>query len=150
MADAFEKFKSSINRGVTAINVKTNASLEKAKIKTQIETIQNEVQGMMGAVGEAVFLMGQRGDAEYSKLNNHLEVIRKKKAEIAALQAELVAIDERSNQIMGSSSTNNAVPVTQTGNICPKCRSPYADGAKFCRKCGQKLQVESAPVQEGV
>ena len=84
MADAFEKFKSSINRGVTAINVKTNASLEKAKIKTQIETIQNEVQGMMGAVGEAVFLMWQRGDAEYSKLNNHLEVIRKKKAEIAA------------------------------------------------------------------
>ena len=142
--DAFQKFKSSINRGVTAINVKTSSSLEKAKIKTHIDSISNEVQQMMTAVGEAFYLMWNKGDTDYSKLYDHLEVVRHKKEEIARLNAECAAIDERSNQIMGASAGSNVASASEilAGNVCPSCNTPYADGARFCRKCGYKLQGE--------
>ena len=142
MADAFEKLKSSFNRSVTAVSVKTSGSLEKAKLKTQIDALTSDVQRMMPALGEAFYLMWQKGDTDYSKLYEHLEVIRQKKEEIVALNAECAAIDQRNNQIIGSAA-ENVVPTGSAlvaGNICPNCRSSYPENAKFCRKCGYKLQ----------
>lgn len=139
MADAFEKFKSSINRSVAAMSVKTSASLEKAKLKAQIDTLTSDVQRMMPAVGEAFYLMWQRGDTDYSRLYEHLEVIRRKKEEIAALNAECAAIDQRNSQIMAAESKVPTASAMVAGNICPNCAANYAEGAKFCRKCGYKL-----------
>lgn len=140
MADAFEKFKSSINRGVAAVSVKTTASLEKAKIKAQIDTLSSDVQKMMPAVGEAFYLMWQRGDTDFSRLYEHLEVIRQKKEEIASLNAEYAAVDQRNNQIINSG--EGAVITASamvSGNVCPNCGTAYTDGARFCGKCGNKL-----------
>ena len=142
--DAFSKLKSSINRGVTAINVKTSSSMEKAKLKTQIENIESEVKRMVNAIGEAMCLMYERGDHDYAKLDEHLAVIQQKKAEIAALTQEISAVDERSNQILGNNAQENidvpAAPVAMVNNLCPNCGTAFAEGAKFCRKCGNKLQ----------
>ena len=142
--EALEKLKSSINRGVTAINVKTSSTLEKAKLKTQIETIQNEVQRMMTAVGEAVYLMWQKEDKDFSKLDQHLAVIKQRKAEIAALEEAIAAIDQRNQQILGDGNTE--VPViaeaVAPANACAACGTPYPEGAKFCRACGNKLIAE--------
>lgn len=142
--DAFSKLKSSINRGMTAINVNTSASMEKARIKTQIETIENEVQRMIGAIGEAMYLMYAKGDHDYAKLDDHLAVIKQKKDEIEALKAEIDAVDERKSQILGSNAQENlevpAAPVAMVNQQCPGCGTPFQEGAKFCRKCGTKLQ----------
>lgn len=138
--EVLEKLKSSINRGVTAINVKTSSTLEKAKLKTQMDTINNEVQRMMTAVGEAVYLMWQKEDRDLSKLDEHLEVVKQKKAEAAALADQIAAIDARNDQILGTGNTDVSItldaPVNQT---CSACGSVCAEGAKFCRTCGNKL-----------
>lgn len=140
MADALEKFKSSINRGVAAVSVKTSASLEKAKIKAQIDTLNSDVQKMMPAVGEAFYLMWQRGDTDFSRLYEHLEVIRQKKEEIAALNAEYAAVDQRNNQALNTAeSTPISAAAMVSGSVCPNCGTAYAEGARFCRKCGNKL-----------
>lgn len=143
-ADAFSKLKSSINRGVTAINVKTSSSMEKARLKTQIENVQNEVQRMINAIGEAMYIMYEKGDEDYHRLDEHLAMIQQKKAEIVALQQEINAVDERSNQILGSAAQDNvavpAAPVAMVNSLCPNCGTPFSEGARFCRKCGNKLQ----------
>lgn len=142
--DAFSKLKSSINRGVTAINVNTSASMEKTRLKTQIDNIENEVQRMTNAIGEAMYLMYAKGDHDYQKLDEHLAVIQQKKEEIEKLKAEINAVDERKNQILGTNTTENvnipAAPVAMVNQQCPGCGTPFAEGAKFCRKCGTKLQ----------
>lgn len=142
--DAFSKLKSSLNRSMTAINVNTSASMEKAKLKTQIETIENDVQRMIGAIGEAMYLMYAKGDHDYAKLDEHLAVIKQKKDEIEALKAEIEAVDERKSQILGTASQPDpdvpAAPVAMVNSQCPSCGTPFAEGAKFCRKCGTKLQ----------
>lgn len=38
--DAFEKFKKSVNRGITTISIKTSSSLEKSKIKLHMDSLE--------------------------------------------------------------------------------------------------------------
>ena len=64
MADAFEKFKSSINRGITTISMKTASSLEKTKLKTHMDSLKNENQRLIVEIGERMLLIDQHAAHE--------------------------------------------------------------------------------------
>ena len=142
--DTFQKFKSSLNRGVTAISVKTSSSLEKAKIKTHIDSLEAEIQRLITSIGEMAYVRWENKDADFSVLEDVFVSIQQKKAEIEKLNEELLQIDERDKQILG----NVAAEATSTGTdiqnesgiICPGCGTLYETATKFCRKCGYKLQ----------
>ena len=131
--DPFKKFKSSINRGVTAISLKTSSSLEKAKIKTHIESITNEIERAIVTVGETAYGIWKSGEGDPAILEEMFRQIKQKEDEIEQLNAEYESIDERDNQILGT--VAEEVP----GNVCPNCGEVYDAPAKFCRKCGTKM-----------
>lgn len=132
MADeTLQKFKSSLNRGVTAISVKTSSSLEKMKIKTHIESIQSEVQQSLFAVGEKAYTLWDGEAQDFQELIPMLEAIKAKKEEIVSLQESYDTIDQRDNEILGA--TAAALPT------CPNCQVEFPQGTKFCRQCGTKL-----------
>ena len=143
--DTLQKFKTSFNRGVTAISLKTSSSLEKVKIKTHIDSITTDIDRMISNVGEMAYSIWASGETDFSSLNEQFSVIKQKREEIEQLQAEYLSIDERDNQILGTSSTEvptpPAAPTEQSaGVICPNCGSASSPSARFCRKCRQKLQ----------
>ena len=140
--DAFNKLKSSVNRGVTAINIMTSSSLEKAKIKTHIESINSEIQKLTMIVGESVYGLWVEGKTDCSSLNDVFESIRQKKEEIDKLNEEYEQIDARSSQILGTAQAEPAAIAVEDAAkvICPSCGAQYGAGAKFCRKCGTKIQ----------
>lgn len=142
--DALQKFKTSFNRGVTAISIKTSSSLEKVKIKTHIDSITAEIDRLISNVGAMAYSIWISGETDFSALNEHFSAIKQKREEIERLQAEYMSIDERDNQILGAAPAEGpapAAPVEQMPElVCPKCGSSYSPPAKFCRKCGQKLQ----------
>ena len=53
--DAFGKVKSSLNRAVTSISVKTSSSLEKGKLNTYIDSLENDIKKLKFELGEEVF-----------------------------------------------------------------------------------------------
>lgn len=145
--DAFEKFKSSVNRGITTISVKTSSTLEKSKIKTHIETLERDINKLFHNLGEAAYEKWVKENLDYSALDAQFEAIKQKKREIIALQAELGAIDERDNQILGTGN-NPEVAITQPEAakqeseakfVCSNCGEQYEEQVKFCRKCGNKM-----------
>ena len=142
--DTLQKFKTSFNRGVTAISLKTSSSLEKVKIKTHIDSISTEIERMISNVGETAYSIWNSGETDFSSLNEQFSAIKQKREEIEQLQSEYLSIDERDNQILGTSSAEvpaPAAPAEQAvGIVCPNCGSNYSSPVKFCRKCGQKLQ----------
>lgn len=140
--DAFTKLKSSVNRGVTAINLMTSASLEKAKIKTHIESISADIQKLTILIGETAYSLWADGESDFSSLNDTFEAIRQKKEEINKLNEEFDQIDARGNQILGTNQVEGVTPVAEEAPkfICPNCGTQYATAVKFCRKCGTKIQ----------
>lgn len=146
--DRFNKLKSSLNRGVTTISIKTSSSLEKAKIKTHIESIRSEIERMTLHAGGSAYEIWASGGTDYAPLEEEFAQIKSKKEEIAQLEQEYAAIDERDNQILGSIHADPAAaPEPAGGIICPNCGASYAKPARFCRKCGYKL-IQDDPSQQ--
>lgn len=145
-ADAFQKFKSSFNRGVTTISIKTSSSLEKVKIKTHIESIEAEVARLITAIGEATYTIWENGDRDITVLGEHLALIKQKREEIAQLQSEYEAIDERGSQILGTpveeAPQTGPEQKAEAGVVCPNCGARYTTAVNFCRKCGTRLNEQ--------
>ena len=141
--DTFQKFKSSFNRGVTAISVKTSSSLEKVKIKTHIDSINNEIQRTRSNIGQRAYNIWASGSQDFSSLQEQFVSVKQKKEEIQKLQEEYNAIDERDSQILGTAGAEEAQAAEPKPGekVCPKCGAICAETAKFCRKCGQNLQA---------
>ena len=131
--DALQKFKSSLNRGVTSVSVKAMSSLEKSKLKTHIESIEAEIQKLTASVGEAAYQSWASGEKDFGRLEEQCALIQQKREEVSRLVAELSSIDERDSQIFGNKTEEAA------GIVCPSCGSRYETPVRFCRKCGQQL-----------
>lgn len=135
-ADAFEKLKSSFNRGITTISVKTSSSLEKSKIKTHIESLTREIERDIQLIGEEAYKIWSSEDSNFTVLNERCAAVKSKQDEIARLNEELASIDERDNQILGTTERpEEAAPKF----ICTNCGAQYETSVKFCRKCGNKM-----------
>ena len=91
--DRFNKLKSSLNRGVTAISIKTSSSLEKAKIKTHIESIRAEIERMTLHAGESAYGLWESGSSDYSSLDEEFALIKKKKEEIRFCDVRMAKYD---------------------------------------------------------
>ena len=139
--DAFQKLGDSMNRAITKISVKTSSSLEKVKIKTHIDTLSKDVQKLFAEIGENAYSLWLNGDVSNEALVAKFEAIKQKQSEIENLTAELNSIDERDNQILGTKSASEYRPDVASGKLsCPGCGAECEPAAKFCRKCGFKLQ----------
>lgn len=135
MADVFGKLKSSINRGITTISVKTSSSLEKTKIKTHIDTLEADIQKLIYSAGELSYAIFAGESEDNDKLKGFFETIKQKRSEIAELNLELNAIDERDNKILGTA--EKEVPVG--GCVCGNCGATFDTPMNFCRNCGNKM-----------
>jgi rubrerythrin len=135
-ADAFEKLKSSFNRGITTISVKTSSSLEKSKIKTHIESLTRDIERDIQQIGETAYKIWSDEEKDFTVLNERCAAVKSKKDEIEKLTEELESIDERDNQILGTTERpEEAAPKI----ICTNCGAQYETPVKFCRKCGNKM-----------
>ena len=140
--DAFQKFGDSMSRAITKLSVKTSSSLEKSKIKMHIESLTKDVQKMFMEVGEEVYSLWLQGTTSNQEVLEKLEAIKQKKAEIEQLSIELDSIDARDNEILGTKTESSQEAEVQfpKNPCCPNCGSECDATAKFCRKCGHKLQ----------
>lgn len=140
--ESLQKLKSSLNRGVATISLKTSSTLEKAKLQTHMESIDTEVQQMISTAGEMAYGMWQHGNTEYTEIVTLFLAIQEKRHEIELLQAQIQSLHDREKQILGAAAMERIVPVGESEQICPNCGAHYLNVVKFCRNCGQKLPYE--------
>lgn len=139
--DPLQKIRNSTSRALTKISVKTSSSLEKSKVKMQIESLTSDVKKMMSDVGQEVYSLWLQGESLNQKVIEELQIIKEKKDKIEQLVAEIEIIDSREQEILGKKEE----PVVQLEEkasdtiICPNCGYEGESSAKFCRKCGKKL-----------
>ena len=139
--ETLQRLKSSLNRSVATISLKTSSTLEKAKLQTHMESIYTEVQQMISTAGEMAYGVWQHGDTEYTEIGTLFLAIQEKRHEIELLQAQIQSLHDREKQILGAAAMERITPVEDAEQICPNCGEHYLNAVKFCRNCGQKLQT---------
>ena len=128
--------KNSLSKGITMLNVKTSTFLEANKIKTYISTLNAEIETLKREIGDAVYQeWNATGEVTLEPLGEKLNAINEKLETIKVQEEELVRLNESEKQILGAAEPTAAQPVL----VCPNCGQTYDSPAKFCRKCGTKM-----------
>lgn len=138
-----QKIKTSWNKGVTTISLKTSLALEKAKINTHIDSVQKEIDSLYFEVGNLSYKIWQDNLNDFSVLNDYFNSISAKLKEQEILRQEIAKIEDQSNRILGENliSDNNTDKFEFTDKrVCPNCGIEINANANFCRKCGYKLK----------
>lgn len=136
--DVFGKFRSSVNRGIATISVKTSSSLEKSKIKTHIDTLSKEIERDFTSVGEAAYQKWTTGETDFSDLSEQFQTIANKRQTVQELTEQLNSIDQRDDQILGSH-TQQSKESAPKYVFCINCGAQCESSTNFCRKCGHKI-----------
>lgn len=102
------------------VSQKGSKLVEKTKRSIKLLDLNNEVDILMREIGRIVYLTHTGVEAEDAEIQEKLELIDGKFAEIANLKAEQAA--------------------QKTTVTCPVCGKQCAKDDIFCRVCGEKLQ----------
>lgn len=140
--DAFGKVKSSLNRAVTSISVKTSSSLEKGKLNTYIDSLETEIKKLKFELGEEIFRAFIEEDSNKEKSSKLCRKIKEDYDNIYEAKKEIEAIDERDRKIFGDENKeqdNEEKGENSSVIFCDKCGARYHEKVNFCRKCGNKL-----------
>ncbi|MDD6069696.1 MAG: hypothetical protein PUC12_02635 [Clostridiales bacterium] len=136
--NAFHRVKSGINKGITAVSLKTNSSLEKAKINTHMESLKAEIERLEQDIGHKAYILWEAGNFECSKIEEELLIIKKKQEKIDELNVKMEDIEKYEKEILGQLENTNHAHRPENF-FCPQCGYGYGKKVNFCIKCGCKL-----------
>ncbi len=95
MAGEFGKFKDSFNKSIANIGAKASNSVEKSRLKGQLDAFNKEADIMITELGRQAYAIWREGNTDFSSLNPQFEQIKAKYDAIQLTFNELKAIEER-------------------------------------------------------
>lgn len=134
MADFFDKMRNGFNKSVATVSTGAKTMIEKTKINSMIKTLEDEKKQLVEIMGNKIYnfcLENSEGDVPRDYVISFCSEITKRNEQIEAQKKKLAELDAEMSQVMGTS-------VNNFGSICA-CGHTNAAGAKFCAKCGNKL-----------
>lgn len=136
MADFFGKVKDGFNKGVATVSTGSKTMIEKSKISTVIKSLEEEKKQLAEILGDKVHqycLEHAEGDIPRAEVSSISSEITAREEQIEIHKKKIEELDAEMNQIIGNASG------AAVSNVC-QCGHTNAPGAKFCAKCGSKLQ----------
>lgn len=136
MADFFDKVKDGFNKSVATVSTGSKTMIEKTKIHTVIKGLEDEKKQLAEILGNKIHkfcLDNAEGDIPREEVISICNEISARNEQIEVQKKKIEELDAEMNQVMGSSQNSNMT------NVC-QCGHANATGAKFCAKCGTKLQ----------
>jgi chromosome segregation ATPase len=127
--------KDSLNKGITAINLKTNNFVEESKCKTYISTLEKEIEQLKLAIGGKTYDQYKQKVDMQPEINQLLEQIDQKYAEIDVQRNRISQLAAEESQVLGNASAS-----AEKGVFCSQCGAKNAPQYKFCSKCGAPLK----------
>ena len=134
MADFFDKMKDGFNKGVATVSTGSKTMIEKTKINSCIKTLEDEKKQLAEIMGNKIYNFcneNPEGDIPRDEVTSICNEISARNEQIELQKKKLADLDAEMNQVMGTSINN-------LGSTCA-CGHTNAPGAKFCAKCGNKL-----------
>ena len=131
MTDFFDKVKQGVGKGVTTVSVKSKEMLEASKLDSQIADVQKQKKEALEEMGNITHTMLLKGAVDEERLRTKSAAITALDVQIKQKESELTEIHAKAQEALGKPR-----PVA----IC-SCGGEIREGAKFCSKCGKKVEA---------
>lgn len=131
----FQKIKSTIDKGVTVVSVKSGTFIEMNKINALIENHQKEINELSENLGKSIYEQWAKEAIDYKMVGTRCAVMKEKYEEIAKLEEQKKQIENEKNQILGENAQ-----IAGTPTEC-SCGFKNQTGDRFCGYCGKKLML---------
>ncbi|MDQ0243750.1 RNA polymerase subunit RPABC4/transcription elongation factor Spt4 [Bacillus fengqiuensis] len=124
-------FLDKIKSSATEAGKKAQASLEITKIRSHIQSKEQEIERLFSSIGKLVF-----SAYENDNFADHENQIFSYCRDIASSKKDILALELKIKELRDEKE-------------CPSCSSTCSSHIKFCPNCGHKFQLEVAePVEE--
>jgi hypothetical protein len=131
MADFFEKLAENLDKGIKTVSAKGKQFLETHQLNSDLSEVKNRIRVKYQRLGEKVYEMNNQGAINPEELKPEMEVISEDYKLVAELEAAIKEAESRAvAEVEGCAAST-----------CPKCNASNLQGAKFCAKCGEPLEV---------
>ncbi|MGE5653953.1 MAG: hypothetical protein ACM3ZQ_06760 [Bacillota bacterium] len=149
MPDFFSRLKEGVAKGVTTVSVKSKEVMETTKVKTQINSLQDQVKGQQAELGQAVMPLILDGTIADEALLARCQAIQALEEQIQGLEAQLEQIRAQSEQALGSIQPHTpAQPQYQTQQYTAQPQGQYQPTAPVAAPTYAAPSFPSAPANQ--
>lgn len=127
MSDLFDKVKQGVEKGISAVNLKSKEVMSSIKGKMEIETLQKQIAVATTELGETVYAMTTQQNFDQEEIREQCAGISLLKNQLAEKEKELEQIRIETGAAMGKT-------------YCSQCKAEIDENAQFCPHCGTKVQ----------
>ena len=130
--------KNAFSKGITALNVKTSNYLEETKLKTYINTLNEEIATIkMELAGIAYGLWLDSNFQLTPELEDRFMQIKNRQELIVQKQKEIERLEQEEKQILGAGASGGA---REGVAYCTNCGAANNAANRFCEKCGTPMK----------
>lgn len=135
-----EKLKSTFDRGIATVSVKSESMVEMSRIKSQIQGLQKQQAALISQLGGEMYEMWKAGTMNRERFEQVCGDISAVEQSIDELNRRMEQVRAEEQQLLGTQPAASAQAAPQTpGLFCPSCGAKNQAGARFCVNCGSKL-----------
>lgn len=127
MSDLFEKVKQGVEKGISAVNLKSREVVSSLKINMEIDALQRQIVAAFTSLGETVYAMTTHQNFDEEQVREKCAEISLFKSQLAEKEKELEQVRIETGEALGK-------------NYCSGCHGELADHINYCPHCGKKVE----------
>lgn len=129
MSDIYEKMKSELNKGAEIVSSKSKSILEITKLNSEIDKLNQEKSAAILELGECVYALFYYDNLSIDEITARCQEIKLIDNSIEYNNDLIKSIQEEERRIADSFIPNKCL-----------CGADLRENAKFCTKCGMKIE----------
>lgn len=140
MAGIFDKVVVGLNKGVNTVSEGSKSLIEKAKINTQIQDCEQKKSNLFQTMGTLVYNLQSQNEIHIGQCEKICDEITSINTYLSELQRQLQTFEMPHGY--DDSYFDSDSMVEKGGIVCDSCGFMNKSVARFCAKCGKKINKE--------
>lgn len=144
----FGKIKESIDKSIVSVSVKSSTYVETEKLKVKAANVAEEIKVQKQELGNRIYEQWKQSQIDSDYIIRVCKHIAEKENEINQYNFQIEQLTQERAKILRESN-EVASAVALTGKVECSCGKRNEKGARFCKACGKRLELEEdiQPIQ---
>lgn len=134
--------KEVLDRGIASVTVKSSTFLETSKYQNQINIAQQTISKLKSELAENLYLGWKEGRTLDAMITESCNSILEQEQQIEQFKQKIESLKAESQQVLGHQPepAQQASAPAQDVCFCASCGAKNKSAAKFCYKCGSRME----------